>query len=1512
MIVIAETFIASATVVVKADTTQLRKDLAALSAQSKKPIKVNVTANTAGFANDLNKKIAAAKKQAVRVPVTPNMTGFLGKLRTEIKAAADKVVARVRVEPNMAGFQGRLQKAVSAAASKVTARVPVVPVAATGAARQTAQAAGGTKATTAGAAAASTEKAAAATVKATTAEKAFAEAEAAGSFARKRIAGDMTAEERRALSLQRELAALAAAEKAVTKAIAEQNPVVLANAIALQKSASAAVTKRQGTIAKAAPTERVISGAAAAAQAEKAERVKAAQETARAEQASAAKRIKAQAALTTEFTKQSDIRIANAEAEVRALLAADKASTRQRFNQRVSNIENDPAFQRGQEIRNARDKEAIAIQRGLISARRRLSVVDLEGAGATNAVSAARQRANAAETVTARIAGLVARARELNVTTLIQETEALHAKASAELRNQKTTLASAEAETTAAKAQAFRARGFIAQLATFAGLRGAVLAANAQFIAGTVAAIAFGKAVSSAASFESELNVFKVTAGATADEMARVSDAAKTLGRDVSLPAVSAGSAAQAMTELSKAGLSVEDSISGARGVLQLATAAQIDNAQATQFAASALNAFGLAGSDAVHVADVLTNAANASQGSIEDMAIAMQQASAVARQVGISFEDTVGFLTLLSRAGIQGSDAGTSLRVAFTRLINPTNKAKEILNDLNVQLRDARGNIRPEVFTDFAKAQENLSKKQQDTNAAVVFGTDALRAYSIIARAGVGGFAEVSTALEKQGSAAELANARMQGLTGSVENLKNQLSNLGLTLGKVTTGPLKLMADTLAVTASNASAVADALAGIVREAKKVGKGFAENVPQIKIGPIDTKEVDKSTGDFLRENAKKFAPIALGAVISPAGTLVAIDPVQKAIDQLGLSSKDTSKEIQKLLDDLNKRQDLPAFHAAIVRLKEMQQELAGGTKEEQKLSKSLGPFIARLQKLASQKPILIPFKLPDVKLPTALGGPEKTGSDAGRGIIAGLKKELSGASVFGVTGDFFSKLAAASTTSGAKFVHSGELTAKQFGEEVQKGLQTAFLLAVAEVNQGTQALTNAMNEAIIAGAGTSTLRSIAQKQLASALKIVADAKKRLAAIPKTEANKARRKKVKGILDVALETAAGLTGTVKGFTDQIASDAKSKADAIRTARENADQNILDSFAPARSRLSNAAARAAASPRIDDDIVIQKALIAQIKKERDTIFNTVKNVKTKTTEMRARTAELDQAVIDLKEMRKRRDQAIVDAISQEFAPRIAFAEATGNTSLLLKLLDNEISRINKEIRLAKKAKRNTQVLETALSDLKDTRNQTQDDLLAALRERAELRLQLGGGSQNAVINSINKQIAQKEKERRAVKKFGLKWVQLGNEILQLQLDKKDALDAAKDMSGTTVFDILKQNVETFNAVGGNLIQGNQPFPGPTGFTADVAQWLVALKKPPANLSPSTAAGGKTKFELNDDRLVRAMDRLTEATLQASGGGGQNATTQATVVGQRWTAIGKFWEAHSALRYQDANNG
>jgi TP901 family phage tail tape measure protein len=471
----------------------------------------------------------------------------------------------------------------------------------------------------------------------------------------------------------------------------------------------------------------------------------------------------------------------------------------------------------------------------------KLIAIENAAVGTTTKYEAARHRLTAANAAVVASEEALEAAQATGVGTTIARAEAANLDAVAKQKEALASIEALRAEEAHSRRLGQVTKGAFASAAGFLGLRGAVLAASAPFLAATAAAVAFGKAISAATSLQTSLSVFAEVSHATAEEMESVSEAAKALGADITLPAVSATDAATAMLELSKAGLSVQDSISGARGVLQLATAAQIDNQKATEIAASALNAFGLAGSEAVHVADLLANAANAAQGSIEDVGISMQQVNAVARQVGVSLEDETALLALLARNGLRGSDAGTSLRTAFLRLVNPTREANDLIRSLGLNIRDAQGNVRPEVFAEFGEATANLGPELRDAFAATIFGQDAIRAVAIAAREGTAGLEAMRQEMAQQGTAADVAAAQNVGLTGAINALKSNLETLGATLGTPVADRLAQFVTLINIAVVGVERLADAVVRLKEETEDLpgGKRFTDLLGKLFSGPED-------------------------------------------------------------------------------------------------------------------------------------------------------------------------------------------------------------------------------------------------------------------------------------------------------------------------------------------------------------------------------------------------------------------------------------------------------------------------------------------------------------------------------------------------------------------------------------------------------------------------------------------------------------------------------------------------
>ncbi|WP_255792222.1 phage tail tape measure protein [Mycobacteroides abscessus] len=342
---------------------------------------------------------------------------------------------------------------------------------------------------------------------------------------------------------------------------------------------------------------------------------------------------------------------------------------------------------------------------------------------------------------------------------------------------------------------ALRSTGIVA-----AGTAVGNIAANAMTKAASFATSGVSAVVTKGLDFEKTMNTLSGVTGASADVMQRFRDTAKALGNDMTLSNTSAADAAQAMTELAKAGFSVDESIAGAKGTLQLAAAAQVDAGKAAEIQANALLAFGLKADYAAKAADVLSNAANASSAEITDVAQALQSGGAVANQFGLKLEDTAAAIGLLANNGIKGSDAGTLLKSALLALTDTSNPAQGAIEELGLTVYDAQGRFvgLERLFGQLQAASQRMTPEMYQAATTALFGSDAARLAGIAAKDGAAGYDQMRDAMEKQGSAAKLAAAQNQGLPGVIERLKNAAETLAITLFEKVQGPLSSIGDGL------------------------------------------------------------------------------------------------------------------------------------------------------------------------------------------------------------------------------------------------------------------------------------------------------------------------------------------------------------------------------------------------------------------------------------------------------------------------------------------------------------------------------------------------------------------------------------------------------------------------------------------------------------------------------------------------------------------------------------------
>ncbi len=419
-----------------------------------------------------------------------------------------------------------------------------------------------------------------------------------------------------------------------------------------------------------------------------------------------------------------------------------------------------------------------------------------------------------------------------------------------------------------------------------------------------VTGAAFVGIAASAANFDQAMSNVQAATHETADSMDQLRDAALEAGART---VFSATEAAAAIENLAKAGVSTRDILGGGlNGALDLAAAGSLDVADAAEIAATAMTQFGLSGTQVPHIADLLAAAAGKAQGEVTDMAMALKQGGLVANQVGLSIEETTGALAAFASAGLLGSDAGTSFKTMLGALTPNSAKAAESMKELGITAFDAQGNfVGLAQFAGILRtAMQGLTDEQRQARLETIFGSDAVRAASVIYNEGATGIQEWINAVDDQGFAAETAAIKLDNLKGDLEALTGSLETLFITSGEGSQNFLRGATQN----ATDFVNMLNNLPGPVKNTTTALLGITALTggalwfgSRVVRGVADTRRALDDLGDSGKRAGRALKGLTVGtAVISG---LYALDTVLRTIGDGGSGAADTVEELTgKLLD----------------------------------------------------------------------------------------------------------------------------------------------------------------------------------------------------------------------------------------------------------------------------------------------------------------------------------------------------------------------------------------------------------------------------------------------------------------------------------------------------------------------------------------------------------------------------------------------------------------------------------
>lgn len=353
-------------------------------------------------------------------------------------------------------------------------------------------------------------------------------------------------------------------------------------------------------------------------------------------------------------------------------------------------------------------------------------------------------------------------------------------------------------------------------------------------------------AIMAGSKFEASMSGVKAVTGATAEEMAKMTAQARELGERTEWSASQAG---EGMKFLGMAGFEASEVLQAMPGLLDLATAGQLDLARASDIASNVLSGFGFEAGKIVRVGDVLAKTASSANTNIEQLGEAMSYVAPIASGLGVSLEETAGAIGILSNQGIQASRAGTGLMQVLNQLSAPTDQARTKLEAFGL----TADQVNPEVHGLATVLQRFRDAGLGASDVMDMFGARAGTALIALLQAGKGSLEEFTESLQGAGgSAQEMADIMRDNVRGRFKELQSAVESASIAFFEVMAPAVEKVTEVL-------TQFARWLANLTPEAKKT---FLTIATLLGVGG----PVMLALGVFMT---------AISALVSPAGLVIA-------------------------------------------------------------------------------------------------------------------------------------------------------------------------------------------------------------------------------------------------------------------------------------------------------------------------------------------------------------------------------------------------------------------------------------------------------------------------------------------------------------------------------------------------------------------------------------------------------------------------------------------------------------
>jgi hypothetical protein len=427
-------------------------------------------------------------------------------------------------------------------------------------------------------------------------------------------------------------------------------------------------------------------------------------------------------------------------------------------------------------------------------------------------------------------------------------------------------------------------------------------------------------ATQSVMKFEVENSKLAAVLGNSVQDNKNLIDVQRELGRTT---AYTASEVASLQVELAKLGFTSPQIEKASSSILKLAGATGSDLARSSEIAGATLRGFGLEATQMTHVADVMAQSFNYSALDLESFAESMKYVAPVAKQAGVSLEETSAMLGVLANQGVKGSQAGTSLRRIFTDMALTGKPVKEALAEITkngITLTDAFDEVGRTAQTALAIIGNNTKQVDEFTTAMINSNGAVDKMYKTMTDNLQGGVDRLASAWESYILDVNNSTGASKNLQHALDWLAKNLVTILDTVSYLVTlwmkykiivlaqiGYNKLLASSFMQTARNIGGMQGVVVGLKGAFMQLGQAIKQNIVGIAVLAIyQLYNIYSDLNEAMNKNIKMHEDIASAQKEVANNTQREKNEVKALFEALKKTNKG-SEERKNLMEEINQK-----------------------------------------------------------------------------------------------------------------------------------------------------------------------------------------------------------------------------------------------------------------------------------------------------------------------------------------------------------------------------------------------------------------------------------------------------------------------------------------------------------------------------------------------------------------------------------------------------------------------------